>query len=210
MSTTQLLAGPLTPMDPTLPFISQSAPETPPMLAAPSTGFVGSTAAPVSVRAPLRFPLTANLASAAAVRLLSPTMAAAVMLPGLGDTGELALPLPDDAAPLQTEARSAEIFGSPLLTRTQVVVSRQDGLSAAEQRALGEFALDVSRHEVPGLEEVGVAVPLTSAGGIAPGAEPGPASVITYLAFDPGASVSRQTRLARDYIAAAPIPPQPL
>jgi RND superfamily putative drug exporter len=137
---------------------------------------------------------------------IAAAVAASVMLPGLGDTGELALPLPDDAAPLQTEARSAEIFGSPLLTRTQVVVSRQDGLSAAEQRALGEFALDVSRHEVPGLEEVGVAVPLTSAGGIAPGAEPGPASVITYLAFEPGASISRQTRLARDYIAAAPIP----
>jgi RND superfamily putative drug exporter len=131
---------------------------------------------------------------------------ATLMLPGLGDSSDLALPLPDDAPPLQTEARSAEIFGSPLFTRTQVVVSSQDGLSASAQADLGRFALDVSRKRVPGLEEIAAAVPLTSAGGIAPGAEPGPASVITYLAFDPGASIASQTRLARDYIAAAPIP----
>ena len=137
---------------------------------------------------------------------IAAAVAASMMLPGLGDQSELALPIPDDAAPLQTEARSAEIFGAPLLARTQVVVSRTDGLSASEQAGLGRFALDVSRKRVPGLEEVRAAVPLTSAGGIAPGAQPGPASVITYLAFDQGASVAHQTRLARDYIAAAPIP----
>jgi RND superfamily putative drug exporter len=137
---------------------------------------------------------------------IAAAVAATIMLPGLGDSSDLALPLPDDAAPLRTEARSAEIFGAPLLTRTQVVVSRRDGLSASEQAGLAEFALDVSRRRVPGLEDVAAAVPLTSAGGIAPGAEPGPASVITYLAFDPGASIAHQTRVARDYIAAAPIP----
>jgi len=132
---------------------------------------------------------------------------ASMMLPGLGEQSDLALPLPDDAAPLRTEARSAEIFGAPLLTRTQVVVSRQGGLSAAEQADLGRFALDVSQGRVPGLQDVAAAVPMTSAGGIAPGAQPGPASVITYLAFDPGASIARQTRVARDYVAAAPVPP---
>ncbi|MGE3234405.1 MAG: MMPL family transporter [Thermoleophilia bacterium] len=131
---------------------------------------------------------------------------ATIMLPGLGGSGDLELPLPDDAAPLQAEARSAEIFGSPLLTRTQVVVSREGGLSAAEQRDLAEFALRVSRHEVVGLTDIQAAVPLTSAGGVAPGAEPGPASMITYLAFGPGTSVAHQTRVARDYAAAAPIP----
>ena len=129
-----------------------------------------------------------------------------IMLPGLGGSSGLPLPLPDDAAPLRAEARSAAIFGAPLLSRTQVVVSSRDGLSASAQEDLGRFALDVSRHRVPGLEEIAAAVPLTSAGGIAPGAEPGPASVITYLAFDRSASIARQTRLARDYVAAAPIP----
>lgn len=131
---------------------------------------------------------------------------ATIMLPGLGGSSDLELPLPSDAAPLKTEARSADIFGSPLLTRTQVVVSRAGGLSAGEQRDLAEFALRVSQHKVPGLEDVEAAVPLTSAGGVAPGAEPGPASMITYLAFGPGTSVAHQTRVARDYAAAAPIP----
>jgi putative drug exporter of the RND superfamily len=130
----------------------------------------------------------------------------AMTLPGLGGSTDLELPLPDDAAPLAAEQRSADVFGAPLISRTQVVVSRPGGLSAAEQVALARFALDVSRRRVPGLEEIAAAVPLTSAGGIAPGAREGPASMLTYLAFTESASVARQARLGRDYIAAAPVP----
>ena len=134
-------------------------------------------------------------------------VAVALTLPALGGSGDLELPLPDDAAPLAAEARSAEVFGAPLISRTQVVVSRPGGLSAADQAALAAFALDVSRHRVPGLEEIAAAVPITSAGGVAPGARPGgPASVITYLAFADQRSIARQTHLGEDYIAAAPIP----
>jgi RND superfamily putative drug exporter len=130
----------------------------------------------------------------------------ALTLPGLGDSGDLEPPLPDRAAPLTAEQRSADVFGTPLISRTQVVVSRPDGLGAAEQAALGRFALDVSRHRVPGLEEIAAAVPLTSAGGVAPGAREGPASMLTYLAFSDPASIARQAQLGRDYIAAAPVP----
>ena len=61
---------------------------------------------------------------------------------------------------------------------------------------------------MPGLEEIAAAVPLTSAGGIAPGARgsAGRGSMITYLAFDGAPSFARQTRLGRDYIASAPVP----
>ena len=135
-------------------------------------------------------------------------VAMALTLPGLGSSGQqLDLPLPDDAAPLAAEQRSAEIFGAPLISRTQVVVSRPGGLSAAEQAALGRFALDVSQRRVAGLGEIAAAVPLTSAGGVAPGArEGGPASILTYLAFADAPSISRQAELGRAYIAAAPIP----
>jgi putative drug exporter of the RND superfamily len=133
-------------------------------------------------------------------------VAAVAYLPALGGSGELDLPLPDDAAPLQAEARSAELFGAPLSSRTQVLVTRPGGLSAAEQLALGEHALRVSRGEVPGLEEIAVAVPLTSAGGVAPGARGGPASVLTYLVFREQRSIPRQVELGRAYIAAAPVP----
>ena len=131
---------------------------------------------------------------------------ASMMLPGLGDSSELALPLPDDAAPLQTEARSAEIFGAPLLARTQVVVSRTDGLSASEQADLGRFALDVSRKRGAGARG-------DRGGGAAherrrhrAGRAAG-AGVGDHLPrVRPGRVRRHQTRLARDYIAAAPIP----
>ena len=137
---------------------------------------------------------------------IAAAVAMALTLPGLGGSADLELPLADDAAPLAAERRSADVFGAPLISRTQVVVSRPGGLSVAEQAALGRFALDVSRRRVPGLEEIAAAVPLTSAGGVAPGARGGPASILTYLAFGESASVARQARLGRDYIAAAPVP----
>jgi putative drug exporter of the RND superfamily len=127
-------------------------------------------------------------------------------LPGLRGPTAPELPLPEDAAPLAAERRSAEVFGTSLISRTQVVVRRPGGLSVGEQAALAGLALDVSRRRVPGLEEIAAAVPLTSAGGVAPGAREGPASMITYLAFDESASIARQARLGRDYIAAAPLP----
>jgi len=134
-------------------------------------------------------------------------VAAVVYLPALGGSGELDLPLPDDAAPLSAEARSAEIFGAPLTSRTQVLVTRPGGLSADEQVALARFALSVSRGEVPGLEEIGAAVPLTSAGGAAPGArDGGPASILTYLVFREQRSIPRQIELGEAYIAQAPVP----
>ncbi len=137
---------------------------------------------------------------------IAAAVAMALTLPGLGGSADLELPLPDDAAPLAAEQRSAEIFGAPLISRTQVVVSRPGGLSVVEQAGLARFALDVSRGRVPGLEEIRAAVPLPSAGGVAPGARGGPASILTYLGFDGSASVARQERLGRDYIAAAPVP----
>jgi RND superfamily putative drug exporter len=137
---------------------------------------------------------------------IAAAVAMVLTLPGLGGSADLELPLPDDAAPLAAEQRSAEVFGAPLISRTQVVVGRPGGLSAAEQAALARFALDVSRRRVPGLEEIVAAAPLTSAGGIAPGAREGPAAMLTYLAFADPTSVARQTRLGRDYIAAAPVP----
>jgi putative drug exporter of the RND superfamily len=138
---------------------------------------------------------------------IAAVVAAVVYLPALGGSGELDLPLPDDAAPLTAEARSAEIFGAPLTSRTQVLVTRPGGLSAPEQAELARFALSVSRGEVPGLEEIGAAVPLTSAGGVAPGAQEGaPASILTYLLFREQRSIPRQIALGEAYIAQAPVP----
>jgi RND superfamily putative drug exporter len=132
---------------------------------------------------------------------------AVVYLPGLGDSGDLDLPLPDDAAPLAAEARSAEIFGVPLTSRTQVAVRDPEGLDAGEQAALAQFALRVSRGEVPGLEGIAAAVPITNALGLAPGARERSTSVLTYLVFRQPASIPRQVTLGEAYADAAPVPP---
>ena len=147
----------------------------------------------------LRYPIVLAWVAAAAL--------AFVYLPGLGGTGDLDLPLPDDAAPLAAEARSAEIFGFPLIARTQVVVRDPEGLGAADQAALGEFALRVGRGEVPGLEGIAAAVPITNAAGIAPGARERSTTVLTYLVFHQPASVPRQVTLGEAYAGAAPVPP---
>ena len=44
---------------------------------------------------------------------IAAAVAMALTLPGLGGSADLELPLPDDAAPLAAERRSAEVFGAP-------------------------------------------------------------------------------------------------
>ena len=120
----------------------------------------------------------------------------ALTLPGLGGSGDLELPLPDDAAPLAAEARSAEVFGAPLISRTQVVVSRPGGLSGAEQAALGR--LRPRREPAPGARPRGDRrrrAPHQRRRRRAGRAAGGPASVITYLAFARPRSIARQAHL---------------
>ena len=137
---------------------------------------------------------------------IAAAVAAVVYLPALGGSGKLQLPIPDDAAPLTAERRSAEIFGAPLISRTQVVVGRQGGLSASEQAALADFAVRVSRRQVPGLDDIAAAVPIPSTRGLGPGARGGPGAMLTYLAFREALSIPRQVTLGEEYIAAAPVP----
>ena len=135
-------------------------------------------------------------------------VAVALTLPALGGSGDLELPLPDDAAPLAAEAALGRgLRRAPHLPDAGRREPARRPLGGRPGGARAAFALDVSRHRVPGLEEIAAAVPITSAGGVAPGARPGgPASVITYLAFADQRSIARQTHLGEDYIAAAPIP----
>ena len=135
---------------------------------------------------------------------IAAAVAMVLTLPGLG--ASVGAPRSPTTPRRWPRSRVGGGLRSPLISRAQVVVSRPGGLSGAEQAALARFALDVSRRRVPGLEEIAAAAPLTSAGGIAPGAREGPASMLTYLAFADPTSIARQTRLGRDYIAAAPVP----
>ncbi|WP_217913993.1 MMPL family transporter [Miltoncostaea marina] len=137
---------------------------------------------------------------------IAAAVAAVVWLPPLGGSDGTDLPLADDAPPLEAERRSAETFGAPLIARTQVVVSRPEGLTAEEHAELARFAVAVTRGEVQGFEEVAAAIPVPSAGALAPGAQGEPASVLTYLLFDGLPSIPLQVTLGERYLEQAPVP----
>ena len=81
------------------------------------------------VAGPLRYPVIVAWIAIAA--------AATVYLPTLGtDAGDLGIPVPDDAPAIRAEARSAELFGYPLISRTLVVQRDPAGLTGTDRQEL--------------------------------------------------------------------------
>ncbi len=137
----------------------------------------------------LRYPVVvAWIVIAALATIYLPTLTA--------DQGELGIPVPDDAPAIRTEARSAELFGYPLISRTLVVQRDPAGLSAADRAALLERVLEVNRHRDASLGDIAAAVPLVDDLGLA--ASPGEAgtTAITYLFFRPDTSPARAETVA--------------
>jgi RND superfamily putative drug exporter len=123
--------------------------------------------------------------------------AATIWLPSLGaGDSDIGLPVPSDAPALRAEARSAQLFGYPLISRTLVVQRDPAGLSAADRRALARRVLDVDRGRDPSLEGLAAAIPLVDDLGLA--AKPGEAgtTAVTYLFTPPEVSLSRAETLA--------------
>lgn len=152
--------------------------------------------------------LPGRLAALVAGRLRYPVIlawiaiaaAATVYLPSLGeDAGDLGIPVPDDAPALRAEARSAELFGYPLISRTLVVQRDPAGLGGADRRQLLDRVLDVNQRRDPALADVAAAVPLVDDLGLA--AAPGQAgtTAVTYLFFRAGTSPTRAETVADDF-----------
>ncbi len=162
------------------PPVAPPAPEPPPRL-------LGRLAALVA--GPLRYPVIVAWIAIAA--------AATVYLPTLGtDAGDLGIPVPDDAPALRAEARSAELFGYPLISRTLVVQRDPAGLSGTDRQELLDRVLDVNQRRDPELADIAAAVPLVDDLGLA--AAPGQAgtTAVTYLFVRPDTSPSRAETVA--------------
>jgi RND superfamily putative drug exporter len=158
----------------------------------PPTRVLGRLAALVA--GPLRYLVVlAWIGIAAAVTLYLPTLGT--------DQGDLGIPVPDDAPALQAEARSAELFGYPLISRTLVVQRDPAGLSARDRAQLAERVLDVNRRRDPALGEIAAAVPLVDDLGLA--ASPGEegTTAVTYLFFRPDASIALAETVAGRFAA---------
>lgn len=128
-------------------------------------------------------------------------IASLAVLPSLSEAGGndgLRGLLPDDIAAVETEIRSVQTFGFPLLGRTVLVQRDPDGLSVYAQARTGTHAAAVTR----GAYEVGPllgAVPLSNVFGLFPASRERGTTALTYLFFAPGETFSAQLRTARRY-----------
>jgi RND superfamily putative drug exporter len=109
--------------------------------------------------------------------------------------------IPKDAAALRTEIRSDRLFQVPLLARTVIVQRDPHGLSPAAQARAFLRAIQLDRHEIPALEAIPGALPLTNTLGLFPGSRESSTTALTYLYFDPSVGLLTQTELAQRYAA---------
>ncbi|MGH3031620.1 MAG: MMPL family transporter, partial [Gaiellaceae bacterium] len=139
---------------------------------------------------------------------IAAAVAATVALPGLVGGEPLALGglVPRDSEAIETGERAARLFSVPLTTDTAVVQRDPDGLSAeAEARAV-ERAVEVTRREGAGREEILFALPVVNTLELVPAPREEGMTAVTYLWFSPDSSLSDQVALANAYAEQASEP----
>ena len=128
-------------------------------------------------------------------------VALAVTLPTLGESGGSGqfsgLTTPDNPA-IQTEIRSFQEFGFPVLTRVAVVQRDPGGLSPEARFEILTNAVEFNLDPPPHLERIQFALPLINDYGLLPTGEQG-TTAITYLYFRPTVNFLAQTSVAEDY-----------
>lgn len=133
---------------------------------------------------------------------LAAAVLATMNLPGLGEGATAALEdvVAEDSAALATQARSAELFGTPLVTDIAIVMRNPRGLQRAEIESVVDGARASSRsrlgEDVEGL--LGAAPLVNVSIGVLEWPELN-TTAITYLGFDPELSLQRRRRSAEAY-----------
>jgi len=128
-------------------------------------------------------------------------MALSILLPTLessGGTGGFRGFAEADNPAIQTEIRSFEKFGFPVLTRTAIVQHNPDGLPVDTQFRVLANALEFNLDRPPELQRIEFALPVMD--NFLPsrlGQEP--TTAITYLFYRPDVGFGRQTGLAAEY-----------
>ena len=133
------------------------------------------------------------IAAAVAVTATLPTIREAQV----GALGDL---MPNNAAALDAELRSSELFPFPLLSRTLVVQRDPDGLSASQVAASARRAVALTRGDYPELRRVSGALPVSNLLGKPPFSRERSTTAITYLFFKPEVSQGDREILANRLI----------
>ena len=128
------------------------------------------------------------------------TVACLAFLPAkaAGDGGLEGL-LSGETPAVETERRSVEIFGFPLIGRTVVVQRDESGMSPYAQARTVIRATAVSRGEAENVGPILGALPMTNTLGLFPGSRETDTTSLTYLLFEPDASFGARTRAAERY-----------
>jgi RND superfamily putative drug exporter len=107
--------------------------------------------------------------------------------------------LTQETPAIQTELRSLDTFGFPLLARTTLVQRDPDGLSVYDQARTATNAAALNQGDYPDVSIIRGAIPLSNSLELFPGARETGTTALTYLFVDPTASVGRQRRTALRY-----------
>lgn len=142
--------------------------------------------------------------------VLAPAWIAAALaitwyLPGLGSGEPLPLGglVPKEADSVEVAQQEAKTFDIPLTTDTVVVQRNPDGLSTAAQRRTVEHAITASRTE-NGPEGVAFAFPIANTLGLFPSSREKGTTAVTYLFFQPDASLADRVSTANRYASQIP------
>lgn len=125
-------------------------------------------------------------------------VAASLYLPALGENADaLGGLVPANAKALETQKRSAELFGVPLATETAVVQRSPAGLTPDAQSRLLERA--AALNQTPAKDGIAFALPVMNTRGLVPASRERGTTAITFLYFAPGTSGGDQDALAHDF-----------
>ncbi len=107
--------------------------------------------------------------------------------------------VPEDSAALRAELDSIDRFGFPLLSRTVVVQRDPEGLTAPEQANIVLRAVSANLGDLPDLEGIAGAFPVTNALSLLPTSSEDGTTGLTYLLFKPGTGLDEAETLASRY-----------
>lgn len=128
--------------------------------------------------------------------------AAIVALPAFGSGGNDLEQLVSTSNPaVQSELRSIDKFGFPVMSRVAVVQRDPNGLSAQTQAEAVSRAQAVSEGRYPDVKPILAAVPVMNSLGLFPGSEESGTTVITLLFTAPDVTYADQLTAAQRFVA---------
>jgi RND superfamily putative drug exporter len=132
---------------------------------------------------------------------IAAAVAAALYLPGLGGEASDASGLvKTDSTAIAAEARSPELFGTPLLTEIALVQRAPHGLTADATARIGDRARRITADHALASRGLLGAIPVINVGGALSDRRERSTTAVTYLYFDPALTFERRVAVAHDLI----------